>query len=192
MKRGSTREKRGAVVGVLLFDLLMGACVAGFGALCFIPELPRWLFILFAVSGALCAAPMAPALWALKKRFQEIDALEDNQTVTLCKEENIMVLVNIDYIPGKEFEVLGMAKGTVVQSKNFGKDFIAGMKTLVGGEITGYTEMLNEARQIAVKRMVDEAEALGADAVVNIRYGSSAVMQGAAEVIAYGTAVRFK
>ncbi len=192
MKRGSTREKRGAVVGVLLFDLLMGACVAAFGALCFIPELPRWLFILFAVSGALCAAPMAPALWALKKRFQEIDALEDNQTVTLCKEENIMVLVNIDYIPGKEFEVLGMAKGTVVQSKNFGKDFMAGMKTLVGGEITGYTEMLNEARQIAVKRMVDEAEALGADAVINIRYGSSAVMQGAAEVIAYGTAVRFK
>ena len=69
-----------------------------------------------------------------------------------------MVLVNIDYIPGKEFEVLGMAKGTVVQSKNFGKDFMAGMKTLVGGEITGYTEMLNEARQIAVKRMVDEGE----------------------------------
>ena len=192
MKRGSTREKREAVVGVLLFDLLMGACVAAFGALCFIPELPRWLFILFAVSGALCAAPMAPALWALKKRFQEIDALEDNQTVTLCKEENIMVLVNIDYIPGKEFEVLGMAKGTVVQSKNFGKDFMAGMKTLVGGEITSYTEMLNEARQIAIKRMVDEAEALGADAVINVRYGSSAVMQGAAEVIAYGTAVRFK
>ena len=98
-----------------------------------------------------------------------------------------MLLVNIDYIPGKEFEVLGMAKGTVVQSKNFGKDFMAGMKTLVGGEITGYTEMLNEARQIAVKRMV-----VGADAIVNIRYGSSAVMQGAAEVIAYGTAVRFK
>ena len=75
-----------------------------------------------------------------------------------------MLLVNIDYIPGKEFEVLGMAKGTVVQSKNFGKDFMAGMKTLVGGEITGYTEMLNEARQIAVKRMVDEAEALALSA----------------------------
>ena len=103
-----------------------------------------------------------------------------------------MLLVNIDYIPGKEFEVLGLVKGTVVQSKNFGKDFMAGMKTLVGGEITGYTEMLNEARQIAMKRMVDDAEGLGADAVVNIRYGSSAVMQGAAEVIAYGTAVRFK
>ena len=103
-----------------------------------------------------------------------------------------MLLVNIDYIPGKELEVLGLVKGTVVQSKNFGKDFMAGMKTLVGGEITGYTEMLNEARQIAMKRMVDEAEGLDADAVVNIRYGSSAVMQGAAEVIAYGTAVRFK
>ena len=94
-----------------------------------------------------------------------------------------MLLVNIDYIPGKEFEVLGIVKGTVVQSKNFGKDFMAGMKTLVGGEITGYTEML--------KRMVDEAEALGADAIINIRYGSSSVMQGAAEVIAYGTAVRY-
>ena len=92
----------------------------------------------------------------------------------------------------KEIEALGMVKGTVVQSKNFGKDFMAGMKTLVGGEITGYTEMLNEARQIAVKRMVDEAEALGADAVINVRYGSSSVMQGAAEVIAYGTAVKYK
>ena len=103
-----------------------------------------------------------------------------------------MLLLNIDHVPGREIEALSIVKGTVVQSKNFGKDFMAGMKTLVGGEITGYTEMLNEARQIAVKRMVDEAEALGADAVVNIRYGSSAVMQGAAEVIAYGTAVRFK
>ena len=102
-----------------------------------------------------------------------------------------MLLLNIDYIPGKEFEVLGIVKGTVVQSKNFGKDFMAGMKTLVGGEIAGYTEMLVEARQIATKRMVDEAQALGADAVVNIRYGSSAVMQGTAEVIAYGTAVRY-
>ena len=133
-----------------------------------------------------------PALWALNKRFQEINSLDNIPAVTMCKEEKIMLLVNIDYIPGKEFEVLGMAKGTVVQSKNFGKDFMAGMKTLVGGEITGYTEMLNEARQIAAKRMVDEAEALGADAVINVRYGSSAVMQGAAEVIAYGTAVRFK
>ena len=103
-----------------------------------------------------------------------------------------MLLLNIDYVPGKEVEPLGLVKGTVVQSKNVGKDFMAGMKTLVGGEITGYTEMLVEARQIATKRMVDEANAMGADAVINIRFGSSAVMQGAAEVIAYGTAVKLK
>lgn len=103
-----------------------------------------------------------------------------------------MQLVNIDYIPGKEIEALGLVKGTVVYSKNFGKDFMAGMKTLVGGEIEGYTEMLVTARQIATKRMVDEAENLGADAVVNVRFGSSSVMQGAAEVVAYGTAVKYK
>ena len=103
-----------------------------------------------------------------------------------------MLLLNIDYVPGKEVEPLGLVKGTVVQSKNVGKDFMAGMKTLVGGEITGYTEMLTEARQIATKRKVDEATALGADAVINVRFGSSAVMQGAAEVIAYGTAVNLK
>ena len=103
-----------------------------------------------------------------------------------------MLLLNIDYVPGKEVEPLGLVKGTVVQSKNAGEDFMAGMKTLVGGEITGYTEMLTEARQIATKRMVDEATALGADAVINVRFGSSAVMQGAAEVIAYGTAVKLK
>ena len=102
-----------------------------------------------------------------------------------------MKLVTIEHI-GQEYEVLGMAKGTVVYSKNFGRDFMAAMKTLVGGEIAGYTEMLNEARQIATKRMVDDAEKLGADAVVGIRYGSSSVMQSAAEVVAYGTAVKFK
>lgn len=103
-----------------------------------------------------------------------------------------MKLVNIDYIPGQDFEVLGMVKGNVVQSKNIGKDIGAGFKTLVGGELKGYTEMLQEARQIATKRMVDEAEALGADAIICVRFASSAIMQGAAEVIAYGTAVKFK
>ena len=102
-----------------------------------------------------------------------------------------MKLLSIEYIPGVEIEALDMVKGTVVQSKNFGKDFVAGMKTLVGGEIVGYTEMLNEARQIAVKRMVDEAKALGADAVIGVKYGSSQIMQGAAEVVAYGTAVKY-
>ena len=101
-----------------------------------------------------------------------------------------MKLLSINYIPGKDIEALGMVKGTVVQTKNIGRDFMAGMKTLVGGEIVGYTEMLNEARQIAVKRMVDEAKELEADAVIDIKYGSSQVMSGAAEVIAYGTAVK--
>ena len=104
-----------------------------------------------------------------------------------------MILVTTDTIPGKDIkESLGIVKGEIVQSKNIGRDFMAGMKTLVGGEIAGYTEMLREARQIATKRMVDEAENLGADAVVDIRYGSSAVMQGAAEIIVYGTAVKLK
>ena len=103
-----------------------------------------------------------------------------------------MLLVNTDYISGKELETLGIVKGSIVQTKNFGKDFMAGIKTLVGGEVKEYTDMLNQARQIAVKRMVDEAQALGADAVVNVRYASSSVMQGAAEVIAYGTAVKYK
>ncbi|CBK74956.1 Uncharacterized conserved protein [Butyrivibrio fibrisolvens 16/4] len=102
-----------------------------------------------------------------------------------------MKLVSIETIPGQNFEVIGVVKGTIVQSKNFGKDFMAGMKTLVGGEIKGYTDMLVEARQIATKRMVDEAEQLGADAIVGVRYASSSVMQGAAEVLAFGTAVKF-
>ncbi len=104
-----------------------------------------------------------------------------------------MKLVNIDYIPGYEItEALGMVKGQIVQSKNIGRDFMAGMKTIVGGEIAGYTEMLQQARQLATKRMVDDANNLGADAIINIRYGSSSVMNGAAEVIAYGTAVKVK
>ncbi|MBP5624844.1 MAG: YbjQ family protein [Lachnospiraceae bacterium] len=102
-----------------------------------------------------------------------------------------MKLVSIETIPGQNFEVLGIVKGTVVNSKNIGKDILSGLKTIVGGEIVSYTEMLNEARQIATKRMVDEANALGADAIVGVRYGSSAVMQGAAEIIAFGTAVKF-
>ncbi len=102
-----------------------------------------------------------------------------------------MVLVNTDYISGKELQMLGLVKGSTIQSKNIGRDISQGFKTIVGGELKAYTQMMNEARELATKRMVEEAEKLGADAVVNIRYASSAVMQGAAEVIAYGTAVKF-
>lgn len=101
-----------------------------------------------------------------------------------------MLLLNINYVPGKEIEALGIAKGSTVMSKHLGKDFMAGMKTIVGGEIESYTEMLNDARKVATKRMVDDAEQLGADAILNVCYTSSSVMQGAAEVTAYGTAVK--
>ena len=102
-----------------------------------------------------------------------------------------MILVNTDFISGKELETLSIVKGSTIQSKHLGKDISQSFKTLVGGELRAYTEMMNEARDIAVKRMIAEAEALGADAIINVRFASAAVMQGAAEVIAYGTAVKF-
>ena len=103
-----------------------------------------------------------------------------------------MILVNTDYITGKELDMLGLVKGSTIQTKNIGKDISQSFKTLVGGELKAYNEMMNEARALATKRMVEEAENLGADAVVNVRYASSAIRGGAAEVIAYGTAVKFK
>ena len=103
-----------------------------------------------------------------------------------------MILVNTYYITGKELEMLGLVKGSTIQSKNIGRDITQGFKTIVGGELKAYTEMRNDARALATKRMVEEAERLGADAVVNVRYSSAAVMQGAAEIMAYGTAVKFR
>ena len=103
-----------------------------------------------------------------------------------------MLIVNTDYISGKELEMLGLVKGSTIQSVNVGKDIGQAFKGLVGGEMKSYNEMMNTARALATKRMVQEAEALGADAIVNVRYASAAVMQSAAEVMAYGTAVKFK
>lgn len=103
-----------------------------------------------------------------------------------------MEIYTIEVIPDKKYDLLGLVKGGVVQSKHIGKDIAASFKTLVGGELHGYTDMMNEARALATKRMVEEAEQLGASAVVGVRYVSSAIMQGAAEVVAYGTAVKFK
>lgn len=102
-----------------------------------------------------------------------------------------MIIVNTDYISGKELEMIGMVKGSTIQSKNIGHDIGQSFKTLVGGELKSYTDMMNAARQLATDRMVQEAQSLGADAVVNVRFASSAVMAGAAEVMAYGTAVKF-
>lgn len=103
-----------------------------------------------------------------------------------------MILVNTETIPGKELELLGLVKGSTIQTRNIGRDITQGFKTLVGGELKAYNEMMNEARALATKRMVSEAEELGADAIVCVRYASSSVMQGAAEVMAYGTAAKFK
>ena len=102
-----------------------------------------------------------------------------------------MILVNTDYISGKELETISLVKGSTIQSKHIGSDITQSFKTLVGGELKSYNQMMNDARALATKRMVAEAESLGADAIVNIRYASAAVMQGAAEVIVYGTAVKF-
>ena len=103
-----------------------------------------------------------------------------------------MLLVTTETVSGRELEMLGLVKGSTIQSKNIGRDITQGFKSLVGGELKSYTDMMNEARSIATQRMVDEAQALGADAVVAVRYSSASVMQGAAEVMAYGTAVKFK
>ena len=105
--------------------------------------------------------------------------------------ETNMILVNTDYITGKELEMLGLVKGSTIQSKHIGKDIAQSFKTLIGGELKAYNQMMEEARNIATERMLAEAEKLGADAVVNVRYSSSSIMDGAAEVIVYGTAVKF-
>lgn len=102
-----------------------------------------------------------------------------------------MILVTTDYISGKELEMLGIVKGSTVQAAHAGKDIGAAFKNLVGGELNGYNDMLNAARAMATKRMVKEAEEMGADAIVGVRYASAEIVQGAAEVIAYGTAVKF-
>jgi uncharacterized protein YbjQ (UPF0145 family) len=103
-----------------------------------------------------------------------------------------MIIVNTDFITGREIETLELVRGSMIQSKHIGRDIMAGLKTIVGGELHAYSDMINEARAIATKRMVEQAETLGADAVINVRYATSAVMQGAAEVMVYGTAVRFR
>ena len=104
-----------------------------------------------------------------------------------------MILVNTDFVSKKEIsEMLGLVRGNTIQAKSLGKDIRAGFRHIAGGEIKEYTEMLAESREIALKRMIDKAEKLGADAVINIRFMTSAIMGGAAEILAYGTAVKLK
>ncbi len=104
-----------------------------------------------------------------------------------------MIYVTTDYIAGKEIsESLGIVRGSTVRARNIGRDVFAGLKNLVGGEISEYTQLLAQAREQAIKRMLDDAQSVGADAVVNVRFNTSQVMQGAAEMLAYGTAVKLK
>lgn len=103
-----------------------------------------------------------------------------------------MELYNIDYIPGRELVALGLVRGSTIQAKNVVSDVGQGLKGLVGGELKSYTQMMENARNIATQRMIEDAAAHQADAVINVRYATSAVTQGAAEILCYGTAVRFK
>ena len=103
-----------------------------------------------------------------------------------------MFLSTTENVPGKNYEIIGVAMGSTIQSKHVGKDIGAGLRNLVGGEVKAYVEMMNEARDIATQRMIENAQQMGADAIVGIRYGTSAVMASAAEVMAYGTAVKLK
>lgn len=102
-----------------------------------------------------------------------------------------MILVNTDFVSGKNIETIEMVRGSIIQSKNIGRDIMSGLKTIVGGELKGYSQMMTEARAIATRRMVEQAEELGADAIVNVRYATSSIMSGAAEILVWGTAVKF-
>lgn len=103
-----------------------------------------------------------------------------------------MVILTIDSIPGKEIEALGLVKGSTVQSKNMFKDMGQGFKSMVGGELKSYTKMMNESREIATQRMIEEAQGMGADAIIGVRFATSSVLQGASEIMAFGTAVKIK
>ncbi|MBX9962353.1 MAG: YbjQ family protein [Burkholderiales bacterium] len=101
-----------------------------------------------------------------------------------------MLVTNLEIVPGKRIgKHLGLVQGSTVRSKHVGKDILAGLKNIVGGELKGYTDLLKEAREEATTRMVKQAESVGANAVLNVRYSTSSITQGAAEMLAYGTAV---
>ena len=102
-----------------------------------------------------------------------------------------MLLTTTENIPGKNYEIIGVAKGNMIQTKNIGRDITQGLKSMVGGELKNYVKMMNESRSIATKRMIEDAESVGADAIVGMRYVTSMIAAGAAEITAYGTAVKF-
>lgn len=102
-----------------------------------------------------------------------------------------MIITNINYIPGKEIiEHYGLVTGSTVRSKHFGRDLMASLKNIVGGELKGYTELLNESRQEAIRRLIEQAKSLGGNAILNVRFSTTSVSAGAAELYVYGTAVK--
>jgi len=104
-----------------------------------------------------------------------------------------MIVTTTETIPGKEIiEILGIARGSTVRARNVGRDIMAGLKNIVGGEISEYTRLQAESREQALQRMIEDAKSLGADAVVNIRMGTSMIMQGTSELLVYGTAVKLR
>ena len=168
---------RGALVGAGLFTAIMLLSIGIMAwAFCVDPQDVPPLPLLVVLFGIPAGCIIGTLKWIVSKRSER---------------EKKMLIVTINEVPGKKIEALGVVRGSTVQSRNLGHDIMAGFRTLVGGEVTDYAEMLTEARQIATGRMAKNAEELGADAVVGMRYASASVMQGAAEVIAYGTAVRF-
>jgi uncharacterized protein YbjQ (UPF0145 family) len=104
-----------------------------------------------------------------------------------------MILSTIEHIPGREIkEVLGLVRGNTIRARHLGKDIMALLKNIVGGEITDYTKLLSESREQAIDRMIENAKTIGADAIIGVRFTTSSVMQAAAELLAYGTAVKLK
>lgn len=104
-----------------------------------------------------------------------------------------MLIVNTDFVAGREIEeVIDIARGSTVRARNIGRDIFAGLKGIVGGEISEYTKLMADAREHAIERMIADAERLGADAVINVRFTTAMVMQGSSEILAYGTAVRLR
>jgi len=102
-----------------------------------------------------------------------------------------MLVTTSDVIPGQTVQLLGLVRGNIVSSRHIGRDIMAGFKNIVGGEIESYTQLTNEARDVAVQRMIAQAEALGADAIVNMRFASSSIAEATVEMLAYGTAVKY-
>ena len=124
--------------------------------------------------------------------YNKFHQLNLNSFLITIKNIRIMKIVTVETLQGERYEEMGIVSGSTIQSKNFVSDFGQGLKSIVGGELRSYTDMMEKARNKATQRMIDEANRLGADAVIGVRYATSAIMAQAAEVLVYGTAIKYK